>query len=186
MNCKIGFQSSNKSGQAMVEFMLGLMVIISFFFFYVRMCAVFAIGNYIHYATFMAARAYMSSAATEDAQKGNADAVLKAMLSGRFKTLIKAKEGDGSSIPGASIGSGPYFDPRDDAWNQGVTFHFTSKLSLVPWSQNGQSILLDLTSESWLPKEEPSDQCIGKKKRISDLLGKSGVVNVSVEWDNGC
>jgi Flp pilus assembly protein TadG len=107
----------------MIEFILGLMIVISFFFFYVRMSAVFAVGNYIHYATFMAARAYASGTTTRDNQVSNANNVLQASLGGRFKSLIKASGGDGTSITGATIGPGPYFaDPANqDAWNQGVT-----------------------------------------------------------------
>ena len=95
----------NEEGQAMIEFILGLMIVISFFFFYVRMSALFAVGNYIHYATFMAARAYSSSAATQDDQTQNAASVIKTMLSGKYKTLITPKGGDGSSIKGVSIGT---------------------------------------------------------------------------------
>lgn len=169
----------------MVEFILGLMIVISFFFFFVRMSAIFAAGNYVHYATFMSARAYASSAATADVQLQNASSELGAMLSGRFKTLIKPKDGDGSSIPGATIGNGPYFSAAD-SWNQGVTFHYTAKLSMYPWSRDGQSIPLDLTSESWMPKEDSVTECEAKKPLIVQQLSTSGVTNVILEWDNGC
>jgi hypothetical protein len=181
-------QHRNEKGQAMIEFILGLMIVISFFFFYLKMSAVFAVGNYVHYATFMSARAYASSAQNPDAQRENASAVLTAMLGNRFKTLIKGKEGDGSSITGATIGPGPYYaeEPALDNWNQGVMFHFTSKLSLYPWSRDGQSVMLDLTSESWMPREDSTDECLGKKQKITGMLSGSGVNNVGVEWDNGC
>ena len=170
----------------MIEFVLGLMIVISFFFFYVRMSAVFAIGNYVHYATFMSARAYMSSDVNKDAQKQNATNVIKKMLDKRFATLIKPKDGDGSA-PGATIGDGPYYadDPTKDGWNQGVTYHYTSKLSLYPWSREKQSILLDLTSESWMPREEAKDECQNKQGQIKGLVAGGGVTNVNVEWDNG-
>ena len=172
----------------MVEFILGLMIVISFFFFYVRMCMVFAAGNYVHYATFMAARAYQSSAQNPGTQVENATSVITAMLGGRFKTLITGKGGDGNSIPGAFIGPGPYYteNPIQDSWNQGVTYHFTGKLSLYPWSKTGQSIALDLQSESWMPREDTTDECNAKKAATQSLLSGTGVSNVTVEWDNGC
>jgi hypothetical protein len=187
MKCLIFRQHRNENGQAMIEFILGLMIVISFFFFYLRMCAVFAVGNYVHYATFMAARAYASSAINQDTQRENAASVLKAMLGGRFKTLIKGKEGDGS-VPGGTIGPGPYYteEPAKDVWNQGVMFHYTAKLSLYPWSRDGQSLLLDLTSESWMPREDSTEECNGKKQKIQSMLGAVGVTAVNVEWDNGC
>jgi hypothetical protein len=165
----------------MIEFILGLMIVISFFFFYLKMCAVFAVGN-------MAARAYASSTTNKEAQIENGSAVLKAMLGGRFKTLIKGKEGDGSSITGGTVGPGPYYaeDPAKDNWNQGVMFHYTAKLALYPWSRDGQSILLDLTSESWMPREDTVEECMGKKDKILGILSGVGVTAATVEWDNGC
>jgi hypothetical protein len=176
----------------MIEFILGLMIVISFFFFFVRMSMVFAAANYAHYATFMAARAYQSSAQNTETQVANATSVITAMLNKRFKTLITGKGGDGNSIPGATIGPGPYFlagvsDPvQQDSWNQGVTFHFTGKLAMYPWSNNNQSIALDLQSESWLPREDTIDECNSKKVTTQGLLSGAGVNNVVVEWDNGC
>ena len=170
----------------MIEFVLGLMIVISFFFFYVRMCAVFAVGNYIHYATFMASRAYMPGGKTMDDQNGRASNVLSAMVNNRFKSVIKPKGGDGT-VPGATIGSGPYFDsdPKYDYWNQGVTYSFTSKLSLYPWSKENQSVVLNLTSESWMPREPADDENSKTMGRIKGILATAGVTNAEVEWDNG-
>ncbi|MBC7396092.1 MAG: hypothetical protein H7333_01500 [Bdellovibrionales bacterium] len=171
----------------MIEFVLGLMIVISFFFFYIRMCAVFAIGNYVHYATFMSARAYMSSDSNKEKQKENATAVLQKMVEKRFQSLLSPKDGDGS-VKGATIGNGPYYDesPSQDLWNQGVTFHYTSKLALYPWSRDKQSILLDLTSESWMPREEASDECEKTRATIEGSVGTAIRSDVKVEWDNGC
>jgi hypothetical protein len=136
----------------------------------------------------MAARAYQSSAQNPPAQIANASSVITAMLGSRFKTLIKGKDGDGASIPGATIGPGPYYteDSVADSWNQGVTFHFTGKLSLYPWSQANQSINLDLQSESWMPREDTTDECNTKKAVTQGILSSAGVTSVVVEWDNGC
>ncbi len=186
MKCSNFRHLKDENGQAMIEFVLGLMIVISFFFFYVRMCAVFAVSNYIHYATFMASRAYMSAGQSQGDQTDRATNVLSAMVANRFKTIVKAKGGSGTPV-GATIGNGPYFDtdPKYDYWNQGVTYSFSSKLSLYPWSKEGQSIMLDLTSESWMPRESADDENAKKMGAIKSALAAAGVANVDVEWDNG-
>ncbi len=54
--------SDQQSGQAIMEFVLSLMVTLSFFFFFLKLSLMFAVGNYFHYATFMGARTYSSAA----------------------------------------------------------------------------------------------------------------------------
>ena len=164
----------------MIEFLLGLMVMISFFFFYIRMCAVFAIGNYIHYATFMAARTLASSTVSADAQESNAQAIIDKMLTGHFKSFI-------TPVGGAKIGPGEIFqnDPMQDSWNQGVSYEFKAKLAIYPWSGQNQSIQLDLTSNSWMPREEAVQDCYTKKATVTKFINQAGVPNVTVEWDNG-
>ena len=165
-------------GQAMIEFILGLMMVISFFFFYVKLAAVFAVGNYIHYATFMAARAYQSSAAD---QTDNADKVMVSMIGGRWKHLIKATGGN-STVKGATIGPGTFYgdNPFLCSWNQGVTFHFQSSVSLYPWDKAAPPIKLDLTSESWAGREQNTAECNATKGKVQGNL--NGAV---AYWDNG-
>ena len=175
----------SRRGQALIEFVLGLMIVISFFFFYVKMAAVFAIGNYIHYATFMAARAYSSGAGTPDEQTANAEAVLQKMVAGRFKTLLKPSSDSSGSIPGATVGPGPWYqeDAALDNWNQGVTYAYETKIALYPWSKGNQAITMKLTSESWMRREDSESECNAKKGRVQ---GGIRLQNISVEWDNGC
>jgi hypothetical protein len=175
--------SSATSGQALIEFVLGLMIVISFFFFYVKMAAVFAVGNYIHYATFMAARALSSSADTPDQQIQNAEAVLNRMVVGRWKPLLKPKDGN-STITGANVGPGPSYqeDPAQDSWNEGVTYTYETKISLYPWSKGNQAITMNLTSESWM-KREDSEAEVGTKR--SKIQAAAKLPYVYVEWDNG-
>jgi hypothetical protein len=164
------------SGQAMIEFVLGMVLTFSFFFFYVKMCAVFAIGNYIHYATFMAARAYSSSAATPDVQQERAEEVMRKMVKGRFRTVIR------ENPEGVRVGPGPYFEEGpQNSWNQGATYSFSAKLALYPWSTNRQSIELDLTSESWMLRNASRKECEDQKNSLKASLNAPGL-----EWDNGC
>ena len=170
----------NNGGQAVIEFILGLLIVISFFFFYVRLSAVFAISNYIQYATFMSARTLASSAKDQMVQEENAKQVLQSMVSGKFKGLIQAKSGDGMFV-----GDGNYFTSLGpiEEWNHGASYQFSAKLSFYPFSANDQAVMLDLTSESWMPRERSEDECQKAKARIEAM---TGVQNVKVEWDNGC
>ncbi len=165
----------------MIEFVLGLMIVISFLAFYVKVSAIFAVGNYIHYATFMAARAHSSSAPNRQEQEDRARQVMARTVVGKFKSLIKPKDGDG-----LRIGDGPYYQdgPVGQSWNTGVAFAFTSSVGLYPWSQKGQNLKLDLVSESWMPRNVTQDEVEMQRRKLE---GGSviQVPQVRVEWDNG-
>ncbi len=170
-----------QQGQAMVEFLLSLIIIISFFFFYVKLSAVFAIGNYIHYVTFMSARAYLSSAPSQENQRENAESVLSTLIVGKWRTLIKAKGGD-STVTGAHIGGGSFFqnDPTQGAWNQGTTFRFVTSVGLYPWNKVANPVQLDLTSESWLGREQSTQECETTKTKIQNHAKVKFIY-----WENG-
>lgn len=185
---EVSRKAAHQSGQALMEFVLGLMIVISFFFFFMKMSATFVVGNYIHYATFMSARAYASSAKSLGDQQTNAETVLQKMVGGRWKALIKPDANASGSIPGGYVGPGSYSQetPAEDFWNQGTSFSFTSKLSIYPWSKEGQGIDLKLTSESWMPREQSVSECNQSKGKVVAGISSAGVTNVMVEWDNGC
>ncbi len=180
----------SESGQAAMEFVLSLLLLLTFFFFIVRLCAVFAIGNYIHYATFMGARAYFASAENPGAQITRAETVMESALGSRWKRFISRRAEEGNSeIEGVGIGGGYFFNNESkerNAWNQGVTFSFRSKLEMYPWSRAGTSANLDLASESWLGREETTAECLNQtQKKISQGM-PGDLKNISLEWDNGC
>jgi hypothetical protein len=179
----------SESGQAAMEFVLSMLLLLTFFFFIVRLCAVFAIGNYIHYATFMGARAYFASAENIGAQMTRAESVMEASIGQRWKRFIKRREDEGNSeIPGVGIGGGYFFTNESQArnsWNQGVSFSFRSRLELYPWSRAGTSANLDLASESWLGREETAAECEATRTKIATSL-PGDLKNMNVEWDNGC
>ena len=169
------FGKKADSGQALIEFILSMIFTMSFFFFFLKMSAAFAIANYIHYATFMAARAYSSSAGSEADQKARGEMVLSKMAKGKFKGIIQ------ESGPGAFVGEGPFAGEGPwNLWNQGATYSFKVKLSLYPWSRNQESILMDLTSESWMPRSVSVQECEGYKRALRLPP------DAKVEWDNGC
>ncbi len=178
----------NQSGQAITEFVLGLMIMISFFFFFIKMAAVFVIGNYIHYATFMSARTYMASASKLETQKDNAEQVLRKMIAGRWKNIIKPDSNASSgAIPGGFVGKGQIMeDSPAESWNEGATYSFIAKMTMHPWNAQGELLELKLTSESWMPREQSEEECAATKQKIQTQI-KSLVPNSKVmEWQNGC
>ena len=186
----VGKNRGGRAGQALMEFVLGIMIMISFFFFFMKLSGVFVIGNFIHYATFMSARAYMSSAKTQGAQQSNAEDVLRKMVAGRFNGIVNADSGATGSIPGGFIGEGPSYSAQLDSWNQGATFTYDANLSLYPWSKQGQGIVLKLTSESWMQREQSEDECkngtMAGKVLGSLSAGLPAIGAGDLELDNGC
>ena len=170
-----GVKKKSNEGQATVEFALTMVLLFAFILFYVQLSLIFAWGNYVHYATFMSARAFLSAGPSMQEQKSRAQDVIIQMLKengapGQDKLKIVAKgEGGNSEVLGLSIVS---------SWMNGVRYTFKSRLFLIPFAGAGKgkdsANSLTLTSESWLGREPTYEECqkdMGKMKGI---------------WDNGC
>ncbi len=175
-------------GQSTIEFALTLMLIAIFSLFYVQLSLVFAYGNFVHYATFMSARAYLASGPTKADQAGRARDVIVKMLqrssgeagTGRFPSLGKGF-GPGNP-PGFQVDDPPQYDPvnRDFSWMQGVRYTFRSRLFAVPLGRSsgtgggGSVNVVTLTSESWLGREPSYEEC------AEEMSERKGI------FDNGC
>lgn len=135
----------------MVEFLLVIVVIFSLMFAFLQLAWALAWGHYVHYATFMTARAYMSSNATQALQLENAAAVMRAMLkkSGTDEDLLgkiaTAETGDSRDIkgaepvPGGFIGAHPFaatsgLTTRYFSWAEGAQYNFKFKLFIIPFA----------------------------------------------------
>jgi hypothetical protein len=178
---------AKQEGQSTVEFALTLMLLMGFVFFFMQISLVFGIGNYVHYATFMSARALLSAGSSSDDQSNRARSViistLKAgpTLENRDRFPIVTATG-GSVLPGMDIGDSHYqAGNRDLSWLQGVRYTFRSRLFLLPLSGKpgaaatpASANSIQLSSESWLGRE-PSDQ---------DCQTQLGLTNGI--YDNGC
>jgi hypothetical protein len=162
------------------------MLLLVFVFFFLQFAMVSAIGNYIQYASFMGARAYLAAGRTETDQQQRAKDTMIRMLKrstgqagiDRWGTLV---EGTGGEPGGVLIGKGDQAASRDAldptfSWQEGVRYRFRSKLFLG-WLGGDSSIsLLELVSESWLGREPNYDEC------LEDIRGRVGQVVI----DNGC
>jgi hypothetical protein len=159
-----------------------MMLLLSFSFFFIQVCLILAWGNYTHYATFMAARAYLSGGGDEDGQTERARMVLERMLkrNGRDRLPNVARGVGGSSLAGAEIGPGPGFGAdRASSWAEGVRYTFRSRLFVIPPGLPGERLSDDrnsvsFTSESFLLREPTYGEC------VEEMTSREGLV------DNGC
>ncbi len=173
----------NRKGQASIEFALTMILVIAFILFYFQLTLALSFGNFVHYATFMAARAYLASSSSQDDQTSRARYVIVATLkksqgesgTDRFPSIAKAV-GQGDPV-GTQIGPGSNFIDGDPyfSWMQGVRYAFKSKIFLISLSGRSTSAAdsLNFLSESWLGREPSYSDCQGD-------MGKLGF------FDNGC
>lgn len=179
----------DESGQSTIEFALSAIFLVSFIFFFFQLSLVLAFGNYAHYATFMAARAYLAAGSTPEDQEQRARAVI-------VQTLRRSEGQPGvDRLPtvARSLGTGemagvefnaPQFDPDDRSlsWLQGIRYSFRSRIFLLPFGQplssraDKEAAALTLRSESWLGREPAFSECAGDLKRR----------NERGFFDNGC
>ncbi len=93
-----------QAGQSTFEFALVLFLLMAFLLFYVQLALMMGYGNYAHYATFMAARAYLSAGPNKGDQTSRAHNVIVRMVKkgqgqegvDRFPSIAKADRRGGS------------------------------------------------------------------------------------------
>lgn len=194
-----------EAGQSTLEFTLTLLLMFGFFFFYFRLTTVFAFGNFVHYAVYMSARAYLAAGFDQKEQEQRASSVIEGLLMGNageryamFGKGIEVPGGNGSStIPGLAIGATDQFKPsRLPGWSQGVRYRFQSKIfplrlgatgsgtagrALASGSSGagGDPSALELQAESFLGREPTFRECDTQMT----TKGSGGKVRL---YDNGC
>jgi len=176
-------QNPKEAGQSTVEFALVLILLMSFSMFFLRLGLVFGFSNYVQYATFMSARAYLSAGSTPDQQSSNAKDIILSTVKNKGDGTDRypwiAKGFEGGDIKGFEINH-PRYDPAnfDTVWMQGVRYRFKSQLFLLPFGgfmpKSDALNQLILTSESWLGREPSYQEC------REEMGAKKGII------DNGC
>jgi hypothetical protein len=175
----------DRSGQSTLEFALVMLMTLSFTLFFIQLCLVLAWGNYVQYATFMSARAFVAGGGDETGQMERAKAVLNRMVKrngrDRFPNIAKGVGGGaGAGIQGAEIGEANGYSPtRASSWPEGVRYTFRSRLFSIPPGLPGKKLEEDansvtFTSESFLLREPTYDEC------VRNIIAQGGFV------DNGC
>ncbi len=179
-----------QEGQTTIEFALTFMLFFVFIMFYIRLSLVMAFGNLVHYATFMAARAYYAAGPGSDDsdQRARARNIIVQLLKkgpgqagvDKFPSIAN---GIGGGDPGGFEAGSPgnaQFDPKNRAfsWQEGVRYTFKSRFFMTPLGSAVSSTIV-LTSESWLGREPNEGECIGA---LSQFATQSGPPVI----DNGC
>ena len=177
-------RAKQNAGQATIEFALTMILFFSFFMFYFQITMIFAFGNFVHYATFMAARAYLSSGPNQEDQYTRARSVIVQMLkrsagaAGIDRFPFIARGTDGGDPGGMDIME----NGRGQTWMTGVRYTFKSKLFMIPMggtgSPRGPVNSVKLTSESFLGREPSFSEC--------DASMTSGNGDGAWKYDNGC
>lgn len=180
-----------QKGQATVEFILMVSILMAYSLFFFRFTFIFAYANYVQYATYMSARAYLSSASSVEVQRQRASQTLVALLkmkgspgTERYKVIaqgINQAGGGPGEMPDPGGATGMFFledtsGSSDLSWQKGVRYVFRGRMFLVPLAGFGPGQKnvndLTLTSESYLGREPTSLEC---ESEMGIKL-----------WDNGC
>lgn len=187
----------NERGQATIEFALTMILILGYGFFFIQLSLAFAWGNYIQYATFMSARAFLSSGPSEQDQAERARTVILQTLKmgdatkDRLPSVAIGIEGEdrfGSGVAGFSVDPPPepqfIRDNRASSWNEGIRYTFRSRIFMMPLKGSGDSPsrnanTVTLTAESILGREPSYQECI-------QYMSQYGAVGTGVLIDNGC
>lgn len=187
-------------GQTVFEFALVLMLLMAFILFFVQFGLLMGFGNYVHYATFMSARAYMAAGATQADQQSRAKDEIVRMLkksqgragADKFPMIVKGVGGN-DQVPGFDFND-PNYNASDPnfSWLQGVRYTFRSRLFMLPMAgrpdTGGPPVQVNtgasgpqsdtnsvvLTSESWLGREPADQEC-------QSMMSAGGWI-----YDNGC
>ncbi|MBN21628.1 MAG: hypothetical protein CL678_10115 [Bdellovibrionaceae bacterium] len=184
------FNLTSEAGQSTIEFALAVTIIVGVTIFIFQFSMSLAVGNFFHYATFMAARAYQSAGATPDDQSRRAKLVLskttKKSVSnpGIDRWPFFAKGVGEGSFKGAKIGNHSRYQEKNNQyhWLKGVEYSFQSKLFAFPGGgaldsgERDPANVVTLTSESWLGRETSYDECMEYMRTF----------DVKVVLDNGC
>lgn len=175
---------ADRQGQATLEFALVMLLVLSFSMFFIQLCLSLAWGNFVHYATFMAARAFVAGGGDETGQTERAKLVIQRTLKkggkDRFPNVAKGVGGGAAGLEGVEIGKGPGYEPtRGSSWPEGVRYTFRSRLFSIPPALPGKKMdegdnSVTFTSESYLLREPTYDEC------VRNVIAQGGFV------DNGC
>lgn len=175
--------AQGEQGQATIEFALTILLVLAFVLLYVQASMVFAWANYIQYATFMSARAYLSAGHDQEDQARRArDVMVVTVKRGigqpNLDRIPFLAEGEGGGEPrGVMIDAPAEFEAqtRDLSWLEGVRYRFKSRVFLVPLSGPSTAPVntVTLVSESWLGREPSYQDCLG-------YMGEGWII------DNGC
>ena len=174
--------NEKEAGQSTIEFLLTFVFILGFIFFTLKLSFIYTNGYLVHYATFMASRAYMVVDINSNQPSGSdgramerARAVFKRFpldkfIGGYDQNLQVNAPDDGGRDFDRNLYVGVYTD-------------FSHKLGLSPFVGGQKEIRF--RSESFLGREPTRAECVERICEALKLLG-GDCEHQSTVFDNGC
>lgn len=165
--------TKNRDGQAAIEFMVCMVVILFFLMMVLSLAVLFVTSEYMEYATFMAARTYKAAAGSSDEQERNAKEVFDA-YAGNVTGIIR-----NPSIRFQDQG------PTDTA---GAVASYDIDLFYLPpvfIGTNAPLSRIHLSTDTYLGREPSVAECGNFFQTFVQRFGVSSVFADSMD-DNGC
>ena len=173
---------TKESGQSTIEFLLTFVFILGFIFFTLKVSFVYTNGYLVHYATYMASRAYMvvdigsnQPSGSDGSARERALEVFKRFPLDKFiggydqNLKVNAPDNNGQSL--------------DRNLYVGVYTDFSHKLGLSPFAGSQREV--KFRSESFLGREPTKAECLERICRAMEILG-GDCQHHSTMFDNGC
>lgn len=170
-----------EEGQSTIEFLLSLMFVFGILFFFLKVAINMTNGYFIHYATFMASRAYLvfdNNSNTPETVDGAAGNKAKEVFQ---RYVPQASSGEVSinfiiNLPGTSGILAPYV---------GIGTQFQQSFSYS--NLVGGRDKINFTSESFIGREPSRSDCLKRIYDAIDLAGWGASENLHITYyDNGC
>ena len=171
-----------ESGQSTIEFLLTFIFVLGFVFAALKLSFIYTNGYLVHYATFMASRAYMVVDNNSNQPGGSDGVAFRAAREvfrrfpldkfiGGYDQNLKANHPDDA---------GQNFDRN---LYVGIYTNFSQKFGLSPLTTGQREVRF--RSESFLGREPTRAECL---KRVCEALRRLGgnCENHSTVFDNGC
>lgn len=187
LTSKFSKKQNREKGQSTVEFLITFAFSFSIMFMFLRLALNYAEGYVVHYATFMASRAFLVhdiNATSPGTSYESANATAASDLAKRVVERVYPElSGDKLTVrlprdtpgPDRNLFIGTYYD-----FDQNFTLPFSA----------GGSKTLNMKSESFLGREPTRDVCLDRICKIfqssSMGLGISDCREYSTLSDNGC
>ena len=175
-------EQKSESGQSTIEFLLVFVFVLSFIFASLKLSFIYTNGYLVHYATFMASRAYMvvdingnNPAISETSARNKAITVfnkfpLDKFIGGYDRTLqFNEPDGDGRNL--------------DRNLYVGVYTDFVQRFGLSPFAGGPKEV--NFRSESFLGREPTRAECVERICEAIRMLG-GNCQNHTTVFDNGC
>lgn len=172
-------KNSDERGQSTIEFLISFIFVLGFLFIFLRLSIVYTNGYIVHYATFLASRAYMI-ADNGDKEPDSSDnlAFTKAKdVFSRFNFSVLL--GKDIQLKENRIGSNTMNELLVGVWAD------LPEYFMVPGVIGGRKDLI-LKSESFLGREPTRGECLERVCKVMSELTGGGCSFLATLDDNGC